>query len=112
MYNVGGTILATSKYSALDNVHYGNEISPTLPEFLNNVTEVFNIAQLGIIDMPDEGGSSALNSSMFLNITQHANRHLCSPDSDIVGAIMNHGTNTMEETVRSCTPGNKKRSSI
>lgn len=34
-----------SKCVALENVHYGNKISPTLPGYLNNVIKVFNVAQ-------------------------------------------------------------------
>jgi L-asparaginase len=67
------------------------------------VSEVLNVAQLAVVRFPASGGSSGLNSSLFLNITKYANRQLCSEDSDIAGAIMFHGTNTMEETV--CSSG-------
>lgn len=58
------------------------------------------MAQLAVVNFPVVGGSAGLNSSLFLNISQYANRLLCSEDSDISGAVMFHGTNTLEETVR------------
>ncbi|KAB5559589.1 Asparaginase/glutaminase [Coniochaeta sp. 2T2.1] len=98
IYSAGGTILSASNYSRLDNVNYGSGVGPTVQELIGNVSEVLNVAQLAVVKFPASGGSSGLNSSLFLNITQYANRQLCNPDSDIVGAIMFHGTNTMEET--------------
>ena len=99
IYSTGGTILSASNYSRLDNVNYGSGVGPTVQELIGNVSEVLNVAQLAVVRFPATGGSSGLNSSLFLNITQYANRQLCDPDSDIVGAIMFHGTNTLEETV-------------
>ncbi|ORY01113.1 Asparaginase/glutaminase [Clohesyomyces aquaticus] len=94
----GGTILSASNYSRVDNVQYGSGKGPTPEELIGNVTEVLDVAQLAVVRFPVSGGSSGLNSSLYLNISQHANRQLCAPDSDIVGAIMFHGTNTLEET--------------
>ena len=99
VYSAGGTILSASNYSRLDNIHYGSGIGPTPQQMIGNVSEVLDVAQLAVIKFPVSGGSSGLNSSLYLNISQHANRHLCSEGSDVVGAIMFHGTNTLEETV-------------
>ncbi|KAF7549918.1 hypothetical protein G7Z17_g6057 [Cylindrodendrum hubeiense] len=93
-----GTILSASNYSRLDNVNYGAGVGTTPQELIGNVSEVLDVAQIAVIDFDVTGGSSGLNSSLYLNISQHANRQLCSKDSDIVGAIMFHGTNTLEET--------------
>jgi L-asparaginase len=97
--SAGGTILSASNYSRLDNIHYGLGKGPTALDLIETVPEVLDVAQLAVIQFPATGGSAGLNSSLYLNITQHLNRYLCSPDSDIVGAIMFHGTNTLEETV-------------
>ncbi|KAI8723143.1 Asparaginase [Fusarium sp. LHS14.1] len=98
IYSARGTILSASNYSRLDNVNYGSGVGPTPEQLIGNVSEVLDVAQLAVVNFNVSGGSSGLNSSLYLNISQHANRQLCDPDSDIAGAIMFHGTNTLEET--------------
>ncbi|KAJ2988912.1 hypothetical protein NUW58_g313 [Xylaria curta] len=98
IYNTGGTILSTSNYSRIDNVKYGRGYRPTVEDLIGNVSEVLSVAQLAIVRFDAPGGSSGINSSLYLNISQYANRQLCSEGSDIAGAIMFHGTNTLEET--------------
>lgn len=98
IYSAGGTILSASNYSRIDNVNYGSGVGPTPEHLIGNVSEVLNVAQLAVVRFPASGGSSGLNSSLYLNISQWANRQLCDPESDIMGAIMFHGTNTLEET--------------
>ncbi|SPO06972.1 related to ASP3-1 - L-asparaginase II [Cephalotrichum gorgonifer] len=98
IYSTGGTILSASNYSRLDNIQYGKGKGPTPFDLIGNYSEVLNVAQLAVVTIPAAGGSAALNSSVYLNVSQQANRHLCSEDSDIAGAIMFHGTNTLEET--------------
>ncbi|RYO89192.1 hypothetical protein DL766_003598 [Monosporascus sp. MC13-8B] len=88
------------KIIALDNINYGRGPRPTTEELIDNVTEVWEVAQLGIVEFEAPGGSSGVNSSLYLDINRVANRQLCSEGSDIAGAIMFHGTNTLEETVR------------
>ncbi len=102
VYSTGGTILSASNYSRLDNINYGLGVGPTPAELIGNVSEVLSIAQLGVLTLPAPGGSAGVNSTLYLNVTQYANKHLCSPGSDIAGAIMFHGTNTLEETVSRC----------
>lgn len=99
IYNTGGTILSASNYSRLDNVIYGAGRGPTPADLIGNLSEVLRVAQLAVVDFPVQGGSAVINSSMYLNVSRHANRHLCTPASDVAGAIMLHGTNTLEETV-------------
>ncbi|KAK4186975.1 putative L-asparaginase [Podospora australis] len=98
IYNARGTILSASNYSRLDNVNYGSGPPVTVDQIIGNVSEVLKLAQLAVVSFPVSGGSAGLNSSLFLNITQYANRHLCTEGSDIAGGIMFHGTNTLEET--------------
>ncbi|KAI1500869.1 Asparaginase/glutaminase [Biscogniauxia marginata] len=98
IYNAKGTILSASNYSRLDNIQYGSGVGPTPQEMIANVSEVLKVAQLTVVNFPVIGGSAGLNSSLYLNISQYANRQLCSKDSDIAGAVMFHGTNTLEET--------------
>jgi L-asparaginase len=97
--SAGGTILSSSNWSRVDNIAYGSGVRPTVDDLIGNATEVLDIAQLAVIEFPATGGSAGLNSSLYLNISQHANKYLCDEDSDIAGAIMFHGTNTLEETV-------------
>ena len=99
IYSAGGTILSASNYSRLDNVAYGSGVAPTPHELLGNASEILSIAQIAIVKFPTSGGSAGLNSSLYLNISQHANTQLCAKGSDIAGAIMFHGTNTLAETV-------------
>lgn len=99
IYSAGGTILSASNYSRLDNIAYGSGNPPTPEDLIGNITEVLDVDQLAIVRFPASGGSAGLNSSLYLNISQYANKQLCSKGSDIAGAIMFHGTNTLEETV-------------
>ncbi|CAM1502479.1 Fc.00g044630.m01.CDS01 [Cosmosporella sp. VM-42] len=98
IYSAKGTILPASNYSRLNNINYGSGVAPTVKEFIGNVSEVLDVAQITFIDFPVSTESSGLNSFLYLNISQHANRQLCAEDSDIAGAIMHHGTNALEET--------------
>ncbi|KAM7185803.1 putative L-asparaginase [Rhypophila sp. PSN 637] len=93
-----GTILSASNYSRLDNINYGSGPPLSVEHVIGNVSEVLSMAQLAVVNFPVVGGSAGLNSSLFLNISQYANRLLCAEDSDISGAVMFHGTNTLEET--------------
>lgn len=67
-----------------------------------NVSEVLDIAQFAVRNITGTGSANA-DSDRFLNISMDAHHRLCSLDSDIVGAVMIHGTNTLAETVRACT---------
>ncbi|KAH8173125.1 L-asparaginase 2-2 [Sarocladium implicatum] len=96
--SAGGTILSASNWSRIDDIAYGSGIKPTVSELIGNASEVLDIAQLAVIEFPTSGGSAGLNSSLYLNVSQHANKYLCSEESDVAGAIMFHGTNTLEET--------------
>ncbi|UPK96975.1 hypothetical protein LCI18_007910 [Fusarium solani-melongenae] len=82
-----GTILSASNYSRLDNVNYGSGVGPTPQQLIGNVSEVLDVAQLAVVNFNVSGGSSGLNSSLYLNISQHANRQLCDPDSDIAFGV-------------------------
>ncbi|PVH75665.1 Asparaginase/glutaminase, partial [Cadophora sp. DSE1049] len=93
-----GTILSGSRNGRLDNINYGGGVGGLTPETLiGNVSEVLDIAQIAVRNIGG-GGSANANSDRFLNISMDANLRLCSPDSDIVGAVMIHGTNTLHET--------------
>jgi len=98
IYNTGGTIVSASNYSRLDNINYGSARGPTPQDLIGNISEILDVAQLAVLNIPAPGGSAGINSTVYQNISQYANRHLCSKNSDIVGAIMFHGTNTLEET--------------
>jgi L-asparaginase len=101
LYNTGdGTILSGSTHGRLDNVNYGGGSDGLTPETLiANVSEVLDIAQFAVRNIGG-GGSANAKSDRFLNISMDAHQRLCSRHSDIVGAVMIHGTNTLAETVR------------
>lgn len=90
--------MSASNWSSVDNIDYGSGVGPTFAELVANVSDVLSVAQLAYTSIYTSGGSSSMNSSVFMNVTKHANSQLCSPGSDIVGAIIIHGTNTLEET--------------
>ncbi|PKS05450.1 hypothetical protein jhhlp_008826 [Lomentospora prolificans] len=98
IYSAGGTILSASNWSRIDNIAYGSGRGPTPLDLIGNYSEVLDVAQLAIVTFPTSGGSAGLNSSLYLNISQYANKQLCHETSDVAGAIMFHGTNTLEET--------------
>ncbi|KAI3541386.1 L-asparaginase [Colletotrichum abscissum] len=98
IYSAGGTILSASNYSRLDNIAYGAGASPTPYDLIGNVSEALKVAQLAVVELDAPGGSAGLNSSLYLNISQLANAQICAEGSDVAGAIMFHGTNTLEET--------------
>ncbi|KAJ4508747.1 hypothetical protein HRR83_005837 [Exophiala dermatitidis] len=95
---LSATLMSASNWSAVDNINYGKGVGPTFPELVANVSEVLQVAQLSYIAMSSPSGSSNINSSTFLNVSQIANRLLCAEGSDIAGAVMIHGTNTLVET--------------
>lgn len=90
--------MSASNWSSIDNIAYGSGVGPTFDQLVGNVSAVLSVAQLAFTTITTSGGSSSMNSSVFMNVTQHVNSQLCSPGSDIVAAIMIHGTNTLEET--------------
>jgi hypothetical protein len=53
---------------------------------------------------PGGTGSANADPDRFLIISMDAHKRLCSDDSDIVGAVMVHGTNTLADTVRNLSP--------
>jgi L-asparaginase len=102
LYNTGdGTILSGSNNGRTDNINYGGGPGGVTPETLiGNVTEVLKVAQIAVIFAAGGGaGSANANSDRFLNIGRDATSRMCGPDSDITGAVMIHGTNSLAETV-------------
>ncbi|KAK7436469.1 L-asparaginase [Colletotrichum acutatum] len=114
IYSAGGTILSASNYSRLDNIAYGAGVSPTPYDLIGNVSEVLEVAQLAVVELDAPGGSAGLNSSLYLNISQLANAQVCAEGSDVAGAIMFHGTNTLEETAvaAAASPSSRDRGGL
>ncbi|KAK8843918.1 hypothetical protein IAR55_006710 [Kwoniella newhampshirensis] len=100
LYNTGdGTILSGSRNGRLDNINYGGGVDGLTPEgLIYNVSEVLDIAQFAVVNIPGTGSANA-DSDRFLNISKDATQRLCADNSDIVGAVMIHGTNSLAETV-------------
>jgi L-asparaginase len=102
LYNTGdGTILAGSPNGRLDNINYGGNPGSLTPETLiGNVSEVLDIAQIAVQNIGvNAGGSANAGPDRYLNISRDANLRLCSEGSDILGAVMIHGTNSLHDTV-------------
>ncbi|RFN47447.1 l-asparaginase [Fusarium flagelliforme] len=105
LYNTGdGTILAGSPNGRLDTTNYGGPIGGLTPETLiESAREVLDIAQIAVVNVTTggPGGASSANADpdRFLDISMDAHQRLCSDGSDIVGAVMVHGTNTLADTV-------------
>lgn len=59
---------------------------------------LFNHTQLAVTNWRTEYESTGTSDSLVMNMTRFAHDALCSNDSDIVGAVFTHGTNSLEET--------------
>lgn len=94
----GGTIAGGSIYGALDNTQYG-QLSLTGEQIIARNPYLLNHTQLAVSNWTTENdGSTGTNDALVMNMTRFAHDALCSEDSDIVGAIYTHGTNSLEET--------------
>lgn len=103
LYDTGdGTILSGSNNGRLDTINYGGFPGSLTPEqLIGNTSEVLDIAQLAVQYYgagAAGGGSANADSDRFLNISKHATERMCNKGSDIVGAVMVHGTNSLAET--------------
>ncbi|KAI4606575.1 hypothetical protein J4E80_010111 [Alternaria sp. BMP 0032] len=94
----GGTIAGGSIYGALDDTQYG-QLSQTGEDIIARNPYLLNNTQLAVSNWTTEDdGSTGTNDALVMNMTRFAHDALCSPDSDIVGAVYTHGTNSLEET--------------
>lgn len=94
----GGTIASGSIYGALDDTQYG-QLQITGEEIIARNPYLFNNTQLAVSNWTtEEDGSTGTNDALVMNMTRFAHDALCSEDSDIVGAVYTHGTNSLEET--------------
>lgn len=93
----GGTISGGSIYGALDDTQYG-QLSRTGEDIIVQNPYLLNHTQLAVSNWTADEGSTGTNDALVMNMTRFAYDALCSKDSDIVGAIFTHGTNSLEET--------------
>ncbi|KAI4906493.1 hypothetical protein J4E90_010567 [Alternaria incomplexa] len=93
----GGTIAGGSIYGALDDTQYG-QLSQTGEDIIARNPYLLNNTQLAVSNWTSEDGSTGTNDALVMNMTRFAHDALCSEDSDIVGAVYTHGTNSLEET--------------
>jgi L-asparaginase len=94
----GGTIASGSAYGALDDTQYG-QFGQTGEEIIARDSYLLNHTQLAVSNWTTEDdGSTGTNDALVMNMTRFAHDALCSEDSDIVGAVYTHGTNSLEET--------------
>ena len=66
---------------------------------LGRYSEILDLAQIAVVTFPEARMSYDHNSTLYFNISRLANQHLCSSQSEIAGAVLIHGTNTLEETL-------------
>ncbi|EUC28702.1 hypothetical protein COCCADRAFT_108450 [Bipolaris zeicola 26-R-13] len=94
----GGTISGGSIYGALDDTQYG-QIGITGEDIIARNPYLLNHTQLAVSNWTTQGnGSTGTNDALVMNMTRFTHNALCSPDSDILGAVFTHGTNSLEET--------------
>jgi L-asparaginase len=93
----GGTIASGSIYGALDNTQYG-QLQITGEQIIARNPYLLNHTQLAVSNWTSDEGSTGTNDALVMNMTRFAHDALCSPDSDIAGAVYTHGTNSLEET--------------
>ncbi|KAJ4374312.1 hypothetical protein N0V83_003053 [Neocucurbitaria cava] len=93
----GGTIASGSIYGALDDTQYG-QLQITGEQIIARNPYLLNNTQLAVSNWTIEGDSTGTNDALVMNMTRFAHDALCSEDSDIIGAVYTHGTNSLEET--------------
>ncbi|KAF3004378.1 hypothetical protein E8E13_009975 [Curvularia kusanoi] len=94
----GGTISGGSIYGALDDTQYG-QLSITGEDIIARNPYLLNHTQLAVSNWTTENnGSTGTNDALVMDMARFAHDALCSEDSDIVGAVYTHGTNSLEET--------------
>ncbi len=94
-------------------MNYGGCIGGVSPEgLIAEIPEVLEIAQIAVYNSTPVTSSSDATSMRFLEISLDANRRICAPNSDIVGAVMIHGTNTLAETVSFSGQAVRRRSTL
>lgn len=94
----GGTISGGSIYGALDDTQYG-QLSLTAEQIISRNPHLLNHTQLAVSNWTTTtNGSTGTNDALVMNMARFAHSALCSPDSDITGAVFTHGTNSLEET--------------
>ena len=120
LYDQGGTIASSSNYSRIDNINagHGESTSPTLSnaqllhwlstplgpgltaqDLLGKYSEILDVAQIAVVPIREALPRAGRNSTLFFRISQLANRQLCSSDSEVVGAVIIMGTDTLEDTM-------------
>lgn len=95
--------MSGSTNGRLDTTNYGGGEGLTPETLIGNVSEVLDIAQIAVVNFiggRNGAGSANADSDRFLNISMDAHTRLCACGSDITGAVMIHGTNTLADTVR------------
>ncbi|KZM23427.1 cellular amino acid metabolic process [Ascochyta rabiei] len=93
----GGTISGGSIHGALDDTQYG-DLGITGEQIIARNPYLLNNTQLAVSNWTSDDGSTGTNDALVMNMTRFAYDALCSKDSDIVGAVFTHGTNSLEET--------------
>lgn len=93
----GGTIAIGSDHGALDDTNYGPGLI-NAEDLIARNPYLLNHTNLAVRNFTDGPGLAGTRDTVAMNVTRFAHDALCSKDSDIVGAVFTHGTNSLEET--------------
>jgi len=93
VFATGGTI---SGYAASRDMQYGYRAGSITPDkLLADIPEAAQVADLSYEEIA-ETGSGGINTAILLKLAKQINAWLARPDT--AGAVVTHGTATMEET--------------
>lgn len=93
LFATGGTI---SGYANNRDMQYGYKAGSILPDkLLADIPEAAKVADVSYEDIA-ETGSGGINTAILLKLAKQINAWLARPDT--AGAVVSHGTATMEET--------------
>lgn len=92
--NTGGTIAGTSEDRTATSGYESGALG--INKILSSIPEVFEVANVNAVQF-DNVNSGDISSSLLLNLTHTLQTTVCD-DSSMSGAVITHGTDTLEES--------------
>jgi len=94
LFTTGGTIQSRASYRAkLHEYNDGPRVTPA--DILKDVPEASALAKIEVVEVSNIG-SGGINTTLLLKLAKGLNAELAKPD--VTGAVVTHGTGTLEET--------------